>query len=244
MNNKKIKELFGTTKPIIGMIHLKGNSGKDIFRRAIREIALLEENGIDGVMIENYFGDEYNVEEVLEYLHTIRENLVYGVNILNDYYKSYELADKYGASFIQIDSVAGHLPHYEDKAFGKSLELLQETSNTILLGGVRFKYQPYLSNRSLEEDLKIGMNRCDAIVVTGAGTGKDTSLEKINEFRNIIGDFPLIVGAGLTTDNCISKLSIADGGIVGSYLKDNHRDNGEVSEVYTAEFMGRVKTLR
>ena len=32
------------------------------------------------------------------------------------------------------------------------------------MGGVRFKYQPVNSGRSTEEDLKICMNRCDAIL--------------------------------------------------------------------------------
>lgn len=242
MNN--IVRVFGTAKPIIGMIHLKGTDDKDIFRRAVREIDTLNRNDIDGIMIENYFGDDYNVTEVLEYLHTFRSDLIYGVNILNDYYRAYELADQYGASFIQVDSVSGHLSHYDDMIFKKSIKILRDTSNTILLGGVRFKYQPYLSNKPLEEDLKIGMERCDAIVVTGTGTGIETDLHKIQEFRNIIGDFPLIVGAGLTPDNCVPQLSIADGGIVGSYLKDNHRDDGEVTDVFTAEFMNKVKTLR
>lgn len=241
---KMFERVFGTTKPIIGMIHLKGTNDRDIIRRAVSEIDTLNKNGVDGIMIENYFGDAYNVEEVLDYLHKIRSELVYGVNILNDYYKSYELADKYGASFIQVDSVAGHLYKYDDMIFDKSINFLRDTSNTILFGGVRFKYQPYLSQRSLAEDLKIGMERCDAIVVTGEGTGIQTDLNKIKEFRNIIGNFTLIVGAGLTSDNCVPQLSIADGGIVGSYIKDNHHDNGEISETYTKEFMDKVKTLR
>ncbi len=35
-----------------------------------------------------------------------------------------------------------------------------------LIGGVRFKYQPMLSEKSVEEDLKIAQQRCDAIAVT------------------------------------------------------------------------------
>ena len=52
----------------------------------------------------------------------------------------------------------------------------------MLLGGVRFKYQPVHSGRTLEEDLRIGMERCDAIVCTGEGTGIPTPLGKVEEF--------------------------------------------------------------
>ena len=44
---------------------------------------------------------------------------------------------------------------------------------------MRFKYQPMLSEKSVEEDLKIAQQRCDAIAVTENATGEETSLEKI-----------------------------------------------------------------
>lgn len=244
INKRNFERAFETQKPIIGMIHLKGKDDKEIFRAAINEIETLINSGIDAVMIENYFGEVYNVEEVLEYLSEYRDKLIYGVNVLGDYYKAYELADKYGASFIQVDSIAGHLDRNDDRSFEEEIGRLRKHSDTYLLGGVRFKYQPYLSNRTLEQDLIIAMRRCDAIVVTGDTTGQETSLDKIKKFRKIIGDFPLVVGAGLTAANCNEQLIIADGGIVGSYLKDNHLDYGDVSEENTKEFMNEVRTLR
>ncbi|MDD2203055.1 MAG: BtpA/SgcQ family protein [Bacilli bacterium] len=244
IKKKNLDRLFGTQKPIIGMVHLKGETDKEIFRTALREIDILINNGIDAVMIENYFGEPHNVEDVLEYLYDYRDKLIYGVNILGDHYKAYDLADKYGASFIQIDSIAGHLNRSDDHDFEEEINRLRKYSNTYLFGGVRFKYQPYLSKRTLQQDLIIGMRRCESIVVTGDATGHETSLAKIKEFREVIGEFPLIVGAGLTVDNCAEQLKIADAGIVGSYLKDNHKDYGDVSEQNTREFMDKVKTLR
>lgn len=236
--------LFKSSKPIIGMIHLKGDEDMEILTRAIREIDIYTKNGIDAVLIENYFGEIKNVEYVLEYIANYRKNVIYGVNILGDYKRAFALADTYHAKFIQIDSVAGHLRNYNDKIFENNIKLLRSNSNAFLIGGVRFKYQPYLSGKSLEEDLEIGIERCDAIVVTGEGTGKVTDLEKIKNFRKIIGQFPLVVGAGLTTQNCTNQLSIADAGIVGSYLKENHVDYGEVSSENTENFMNKVKILR
>ena len=237
-------DLFQHDKPIIGMIHLNGNDDIDILTKAIREVGVYTKNGIDAVLIENYFGDVNNVEQVLDYLYNYQDSIIYGVNVLGDYNKAFELANKYAAKFIQIDSVAGHLNFFNDCIFENDIKYLRSSSEAFVLGGVRFKYQPYLSGRSLEEDLVIGMNRCDAIVVTGTGTGKETDLEKIKKFREILKNYPLIIGAGLNPDNCEKQLLIADAGIVGSYLKTQHKDYGDVSLEYVDELVGKVKRLR
>jgi len=245
-NNKgSFLELFKTVKPILGMIHLKGDNGEEKLSIAKREIDQLIENGIDAVIIENYFGSPEDVEEVLKYIFKERKDIIYGINILDNDQKGFELAIKYDAKFIQIDSVAGHLEIENDEIYNEFIQKMREQTNAFILGGVRFKYQPYLSGRSLEEDLKIGMSRCDGIVVTGTGTGIETNVDKIKEFRAIIGDeFPLIVGAGLTAENCSSQLELADGAIVGSYLKDNYKDNGNVSVEHVNYFISELQKFR
>jgi uncharacterized protein len=238
-------DLFKTCKPVLAMIHLKGDSQEEKLKIAKKEIDLLIENEIDAVIIENYFGSAEDVEEVLKYIYQERKNIIYGVNVLDDDQKAFELAIKYDAKFIQIDSVAGHLTVEEDNKFHEFISQMRTKTNALLFGGVRFKYQPYLSGRSLEEDLTIAMSRCDGIVVTGAGTGIETDLEKICEFRALIGNhFPLIVGAGITAENYNSQLSIADGAIVGSYFKDNYKDTGDVCVDHVKHFMKEVSKLR
>lgn len=243
--NKTFNDLFKTCKPVLAMIHLKGDSREEKLKIAKHEIDLLLENDIDAVIIENYFGSAEDMEEVLKYIYKERKNIIYGINVLDDDIKAFELAMKYDAKFIQIDSVAGHLNVEEDKKFHEFMNQMRSQTNALVLGGVRFKYQPYLSGRSLEEDLTIAMSRCDGIVVTGEGTGMETDLEKIKEFRTLIGnDFPLIVGAGLTAENCSSQLSIANGAIVGSYLKDSYKDTGDVCVDHVKHFMEEVFKLR
>lgn len=242
MNKYEFKEAFCKNKVIIGMIHLKGSSIIDKFERAKSEIDILIGGGFDAVIIEDYYADEDMVERVLHYIYNERPNIGYGVNVLKDYKISFKLANEYKAKFIQIDSVAGHLSPTDDILYEESLHEFRAKSNVLVLGGVRFKYQPILSGRSVEEDLRIGMNRCDAIVVTGKGTGMDTDIEKIKMFRQVMGEnFPLIIGAGLTPQNCVNKLALADGGIIGSYLKDNYTDNGDICSEHVREF---VKTAR
>ena len=88
------------------------------------------------------------------------------------------------------------------------------------------------------------MPRADAIVVTGAGTGKETPLRKIQDFRRIIGDHPLIVGAGLIPDNAYDQLSIADGAIVGSSLKMQNDTRMPVDRSRIRDLMAVVTDVR
>lgn len=234
---KTLKDTFGVENPIIGMLHLSGYGRDRILSNAKREIEILYRNGVNAVLVENYFGDRVDVENALKYLHETFPDKVYGVNMLGSPEMAFDLARKYGARFVQMDSVCGHLePNYE-KSFLKKLETMRGEGDIFLLGGVRFKYQPVRSGRSLEEDLKLGMERCDAIVVTGEGTGITTDPEKIRTYRAILGDFPLIVGAGMTAKTAQEQLALSDGAIVGSYFKEYGEAEYPVDEERVKEFM-------
>ena len=93
--------------------------------------------------------------------------------------------------------------------------------------------------------MELALKRCDAIVVTGAGTGLDTGLEKIRTFgRLIAGRAPLIVGAGLTAETAATQLALADGAIVGSYFKEGHNAENELCPAHVADFMAAVRQAR
>ena len=237
----KFKELFGTKKPVMAMLHLKGDSEMSVLERAQEEVRCYLENGVEALVVENYFGSAKDCETVLAWLQRAYPDAVYGVNILDSYEKAFELADRYGARFIQIDSVCGHLKPKEDEAFAAKLNAMRQQSKAAVLGGVRFKYQPVRSGRTVEEDLLMGMQRCDAIVVTGEGTGMVTPMQKVKQFRETLSDFPLIMGAGVTPETLEETFGICDGAIVGSYLKENHRDYGDVNPEYVKEFMERKR---
>jgi len=63
-------------KPIIGMIHL---SGTYPIERAIEEIKIYEDFGIDGIIVENYHA---GVSDVIDVLSVINTKLEIGINIL------------------------------------------------------------------------------------------------------------------------------------------------------------------
>lgn len=236
--------VFGR-KPLLAMLHLKGDDGDDRFARAVAEIDILTRAGVDAVIVENYFGDISDMERVLSHLASRPDAITYGVNALDHDARGFELAREYDASFLQLDSVAGHLPMSDDGDFAAWLDEERRRTDAVLLGGVRFKYQPYLSGNPLGVDLGLATNRCDAVVVTGTGTGMQTDLAKIQEFRRLLpAIFPLVVGAGITLENAAEQLAVADGAIVGSYLKDTFTDNGDVDAEHAGDLVAQFARIR
>lgn len=237
-------DLFPHPKPIMAMLHLKGTSRDDIVARAVREADIYATNGVDAMIVEDYFGDNTDVARVLAVLARERPHYILGVNVLDDFAQSYALAAQYGAKFMQVDSICGHLDPADEPAYYAVIDSYRRTGSVAVIGGVRFKYQPHLSGRSLATDLATGMQHCDAIAVTGSGTGIDTDTTKISEFRSIIGQFPLVIGAGMTVAQVADKLAIADAAIVGSTFKNTRKDSGEVSALHVMQFMSAVEKRR
>ncbi|MGO1809908.1 MAG: BtpA/SgcQ family protein [Canibacter sp.] len=237
--------IFPTQKPVLAMLHLGGDTREEKLTRAVKETQILSDCGVDAVIVENYFGDDIDVERALAAISSERPRVKVGLNVLRKTERAFALAQNYPVDFIQIDSVAGHLPPEEDADYAKQLAQWRAEFPGLILGGVRFKYQEVRSGRSEQEDLRLGAERCDAIVVTGAGTGQETEIDKTERFRQVLGHrFPLIIGAGLTAKNAREQLAHAEGAIVGSYLKDTYHDTGLVEPEHVRAFMAQVRLAR
>ena len=113
-----------------------------------------------------------------------------------------------------------------------------------MLGGIWPKYYFPAEGSNLEVDLVKGRKLADAIVVTGSGTGEETPLSKIKKFRENLGDYPLIIGAGLTDKNVVEQLSIAEGAIVGTYFKYDGETSNKVDPYRVEFFMNKVEKIR
>jgi len=236
-------------KPIFGMIHL---SGDNIIKRAITEIDIFYEENLDGCIIENYHGSVLDVKEVLNLIQIVqsvipsdKKKLKIGVNILpNEYKSAFEIANYYNADFIQLDFVAGK--YYNNKEINETdyLSIKNKYPNISVLGGVWPKYYEPIRGSVLSDDINDGLNRAEAIVVTGLGTGKETPLDKIKEFKTLCGNKPLIIGAGLNSTNVKEQLSIADGAIVGSCFKPYGRTTEPISRELVKEFMDEVNKIK
>lgn len=237
-------DLFENKKPVMGMLHLKGDGEEDIFERFKKELDIYRNSDIDAVILEDYFGTYDDLVRALEYTKSQGIGIPYGVNCLNFDSLGFYLAKKYGCAFLQIDSVVGHVYPRDEASLQAFFDLNRADYDGYLLGGVRFKYQPMLSVKSLEEDLQTAKKRCDAVCVTQDRTGQETSMDKIIEFRRGLGDFPLVVAAGVTADNIEKQFAYADAAIIGSYFKDNYKDEGDLCAQHIRALMEKVKEIR
>lgn len=231
-------------KLLLGMIHLKGNEIDDIYSRAVRECDMYARGGFDGVIVENYFGTIDDVRYCLPRLQDKFPQLYVGVDVIWDNDKSFDLAVEHQLPFIELDSLAGQLPPQEEPQFEERIRWCQENSPAVILGGVRLKNQPVLSGNPLEVDLMLAKKRGDGVIVTGVDTGVETELSKIIQFREIIGDFPLLVGAGVNEKNCTEQLTIADGAIIGSSLKQGGNAKGDLEMDRVERLVTAVRALR
>jgi len=228
-------------KPVFGMIHLHPRPAtRDAVTTALDEIYILCEEGFNGCIIENYHG---GIDDVILTLKAIEKeyfsDFKIGINILpNNFELAFNLVAKYKIDFVQLDYVAGS---YSKQTVPEELYL--KLKNTTVLGGVWPKYYTPDIGSILEEDLKVAKTRAEAIVVTGAGTGIETSYDKIYNFKRLLGDHPLIVGAGLNVENVKEQLTLADGGIVGSSLKPYNLTSKKIDKQLVKDFISERNKL-
>lgn len=239
-----ILSLFQNDKPIVGVIHSKGDSVDDAVTLAAKESDAYAENGIDGILVETYFGNYKSADAILAMIKKRHVNIPLGINCLNVDAMGFEMAIDHNCSFIQVDSVVGHVKPRDEESIAEFFKRYRARTDAYLMGGVRFKYQPVLSVNTVEKDLMVAMTRCDAICVTQDATGQETSIEKIKSFRNAIGNFPLFVCAGITPENVSEQLKYADGAVTGSYFKDTYKDTGTVCPEHVRKLMNVVEGIR
>jgi membrane complex biogenesis BtpA family protein len=61
----------------------------------------------------------------------------------------------------------------------------------------------------------------DALIVSGRMTGDAPDLAKVRQARALAGDRPLLLGSGTTEQNIGAFMEVADGAIVGSWVKQD-----------------------
>ena len=62
-----LKRIFGIKKPVIGMIHLAGDGLNAKIDRALEELNIFDEEGINGAIIEDYHATPRDVYETINH---------------------------------------------------------------------------------------------------------------------------------------------------------------------------------
>jgi membrane complex biogenesis BtpA family protein len=253
-------------KIVIGMLHLPALPGAPLSKLKLSEIrdfvlrdtATLAEGGVDGLMMEN-FGDvpfypgrvpAAVAEQMTEIAREVRKKttLPLGINVLrNDGLTALAIAHSTGADFIRVNILSGARVTDQGLIQGIAHELLRERAklkaeHIKIFADVDVKHSAPLAARPLRDEVDDLIERAlaDAIIVSGAGTGKATDAGKVREVKKFAGETPVLIGSGVTAES-IRDFDRADGFIVGTSLK---KDGDAANPVDLERVKALMKAVR
>ena len=236
--------IFGVPKALIGMVHLLPLPGSPrwdgemgaVIRRAVEDARTLEAGGMQGVIVENY-GDvpfaagrveAATVAAMAVVIAEVRRAvaLPVGVNVLKSYARSgLAIAAATGARFIRVNvhtgAVVADQGIIQSDAYATLRDRRLLAADTKIFADVQAKHGVPLGPVELEQEAKDSVSRglADVLVVSGKATGEETPMEEVKRVRAAVPSTPLLVGSGATPETIRALLSVADGAIVGTFLK-------------------------
>lgn len=267
-----IKEIFNQDCAVIGMVHLrplpgaphfKGGSLDEVYDWAIRDAMALEEGGVDGLMIENAWDIPFSKPEDIGF-ETVaamtsvanrlksQTNLPIGINCLaNGAIQALAVAKAANLPFIRVNQWVnayianeGFIEGASAKAARYRSQIKGEEIRMFVDVHVKHGSHSIIADRSLPDQTHDNVFfDADVLIATGTRTGNETELGEIEGIKNHT-NLPVIVGSGMTENNAGKILSIADGCIIGSSLKEEGKWWNPVSKEEVMKFMREVEKVR
>ncbi|OGY07652.1 MAG: hypothetical protein A2694_03030 [Candidatus Blackburnbacteria bacterium RIFCSPHIGHO2_01_FULL_40_17] len=243
----KFEKIFKTRNPIIGVLHFmpllgyEGYPGIDkILENALYDLQVLEQNGVDGVIVENNYDVPHKIKVGPETVAAMtlltseiikRTRLPIGVSVLwNDYEAALSIAKVCGGKFIRIPVFVDEVETNYGQVLGSPKPVVSfqnkiDAKDILLLTDIHVKHAKILSKDSIEESAKKAIeNGSGALVVTGKWTADAPNVDDLEKVRSSVGDFPIIVGSGADQENIKLLLEYVDGVIVSTSLKTGNND--------------------
>lgn len=271
-NSNALHEIFGVNKPIIGMVHshplpgaprFKHHNLDDVYRFGVEEALRLKEGGVDGLLLENAGDipflkpDEIGHETVaamavLGRLICEATGLPLGIiTVANAVLPSLAIAKACGAQFVRVnqwvnayianeglvEGIAGRAARYRSWIGADDVRIFADVH-------VKHGSHAIVADRPLSEQAKDAeFFDADVLIATGDRTGDPTSVNEVQGIRAHVS-LPVIVGSGLDVDNCHTLLSVADGAIIGSAIKEAGIMHSPVSVAKVLTLMAAVREVR
>jgi membrane complex biogenesis BtpA family protein len=264
-----LQELFGTNRPVIGVIHLLPLPGSHrfagnmeaIFERAEQEAAALVSGGVHGIIIENFFDAPFAKNHidtaaacalslVAKRVSAIA-NLPLGINALrNDAMTSMAVAVTSGAQFIRVNVYTGAMLTDQGIIEGNAHELLNyrrllgADDAVRIFADVMVKHAAPLTPYSdIRQEAKDAVHRgmADAIIVSGTATGDAPDMSDLQAVREALPETPILIGSGANKENIGKLLGTANGVIVASSLKRQGILENPVDVERVRNFVNMVK---
>ena len=257
-----LADIFRTAKPVIGMVHCwpmpgapgyQGYGMRDIIRQAQSDAEALIAGGCDGIIVENMWdipfraGAHIPPESIAAHAvvaAAVRDvcPLPMGINLVhNGGVALLAIAIAARAEFIRVCMFTG-AGVWDAGSFdeGCAADLLRRRTelhaeSIKILADVDKKHSVRFPGIDLATHIEwTRFFGADALIVSGRMTGDAPDLGKVREAKALAGDRPIIIGSGADAGNIAAFMSVADGVIVGSSIKQG----GAIAEPVDVE---RVK---
>lgn len=253
---------------MIGMVQLPPLPGASTYQdgrltsiidAALEEADLLEQAGLDALMIQN-LGDipvDHNVcPTQLAWMTRVASEVAaqcqvpVGLNFMeNDAEALIACASAANLDFVRIKVFVGVMVTPFGFVNGAA-HVTQKVRNLLgaqhiaILADVHDRTGINLGGRDIEEDIReaVDLGGADALVLTGSTYAESLQYLRIGKKR--VPDTPQVIGGGANESNIGEILALADGAIVSSSLKDSGSAFGKVDVGKARKFMGEVRGVR
>ncbi len=264
-----LETLFGRQKPVIAMMHLLSLPGRPLYdrrggMRAVvdalrRDLDILQEGEVDGVMFCNEGDRPYP-------LHTDRAPIAaqaaaigelrphihvpYGVDMLWDPIAALAVARAVDARFVRevftgvYDSDMGLWQ--PDAAAALDYRRQIDADDIRLFFNIEPEFARPISPRpigALAHSVVVS-SLADAILISGPMAGASADLGHISEAKAAVPNTPVLANTGVKIETVRQTLSIADGVIVGTGLKQDGYTWNPVDPERVRRFMAEVRVAR
>ena len=268
MTNTLLRDLFGTAKPVIAMMHagaLPGRPGHDVaggMRPVVdalaRDLDALQEAGVDGLLFCNEADLPYQLKTgpeaaaamaalIGELRSTI--NRPFGIDIVWDPVASLAVASATGAAFVRevftgtYESDLGLMqPAFGDIAgYRTSIG----AGDVAIFANITPEFASPLGGRTTAQRAASAVFLgVDAVLITGPVTGQPTSITELRSVKAAAPAAPVLASTGVTADTVKQTLQAADGVIVGTHLKRDGVTWNPVDPARAARFMAAAAHAR
>lgn len=267
-----IHEIFNANKAVIGVIHCKalpgspgyeGESLQSLYEFALNEAKKYARGGVDGIIVENHGDIPFSKPEdigpetiaamsVMAHQVSRSISLPVGINFLaNAAIPAISVAKACEGSFVRINQWANAYVANEGFIEGEAAKATRfrswiRANNIKIFADVHVKHGAHaiVNDRSVPEMARDAeFFDADVLIATGQRTGDSTNTDEVISIASGT-QLPVIIGSGVSHDNIEDLLSVSEGVIVASSLKEDGVWWTPVSEDKVKKFMQTVNKLR
>lgn len=239
-----IAAMFGKPKAIIAMAHLPALPGQPLYDAergmggiidAVRkDLAVLEDSDVDGILFCNendrpyrLHADAAQVAAMTVVIDQLRKQVTkpWGVDVLWDPSAAISIASVTGAWFIRevfTGTYAGDFGTWNtDPAAALALRRRLHADDLKLFFNITAEFAAAVAPRPIDVVARGAYfsSLADAICVSGVVTGDAVDIEQLRRAKAAVGNAAVIANTGVKAETIGSMLEVADGVIVGTYLK-------------------------